>query len=699
MLEDGRQLFKPAKSHCYSLGPNPQIAQSDVNSPNPSTQYTIFFSKTWKSIYLRSKFHYPTLILHYMRLIPNIFRLSLVFLVSVSLKQYESAAAETLVTSPNGVVQCRISIENGNLQYAITFGKAPALEPSRLSIFIDGNDITKDAKIGKTVPSRMSRNYPVMGVHSTASDVWNGITIPLTQKKSSLKYSLEIRAYNNGVAYRFNVPGSSKLRSTDEASVFVLPAGSVVWYHGLQGSGKDEYVKKEISQIPVGEWAELPVTCLLPDGGGYCSITEAGIVTYSGMALLANGKYGFSVQLSNRLPFPSNLSQVYGEEEGNKMLSPLRIPGNILTPWRIVMLGNNLNTLVNNDMVSNLSLPPDASLFPQGQLTPWIKPGRAVWKSLDGGGDNSARNMKEFTRVAGKMGFEYCIMDGYWTRWTDKDMNDLLNYSKQQHVGIWLYKHMKELIDPAACEAFMKKCGALGIVGIKVDLTDNESQESFSLITNVLKEAAENKLMISFHGARKPVGLSFTWPNELTRSAGEGMELATITDRATYDVTLPFTRMLAGSLDYTPMHFGERRKNTSWTHQVASTAIFSSPLLIFAASPANIFSKSCLDVIKSIPVVWDETVVLDDSSIGDLVVFARRKGDTWFLAIMNDPNARSIKVSLSFLGVGDYQAIMVGDKKGDPAALSIENAVLRRSNVLTIDLAKGGGFIARFTLK
>src|SRR5262249_47035120 len=152
------------------------------------------------------------------------------------------------------------------------------------------------------------------------------------------------------------------------------------------------------------------------------------------------------------------------------------------------------------------------------------------------------------------------------------------------------------------------------------------------LYQSLLREAAELKLLVDFHGANKPTGEARTWPNELTREAIRGMEASKLADRATHDATLPFTRMLAGHAEYTPLHFGERRRNTTWAHQVASAAILSAPLLTYAAHPANMLANPCADMIKSIPSFWDETVVLPPSEIGEVAVFARRRGETWFLA-------------------------------------------------------------------
>jgi alpha-glucosidase len=164
-----------------------------------------------------------------------------------------------------------------------------------------------------------------------------------------------------------------------------------------------------------------------------------------------------------------------------------------------------------------------------------------------------------------------------------------------------------------------------------------------------------------------------------------------------HEVTLPFTRMLAGLADYTPTHFsGRRLADTTWAHQVANAVILQAPLLVFAAHPANILANPTAEMVKSIPSVWDQTMVLPVSQIGDVAAFARRKGDTWFLAVNNGPVAKTVHVDLSFLGQGSYKSMLLRDT-GEAAAVKIEHLTLRQNDALYIDLRSGGGFVGRFT--
>ncbi len=214
------------------------------------------------------------------------------------------------------------------------------------------------------------------------------------------------------------------------------------------------------------------------------------------------------------------------------------------------------------------------------------------------GGESTLENMKEFSRLAGELGFEYNLVEGFWQKWTEQQLKELVEYSRQRRVGI----------------------------------------------------------------------------------------------------ILSFTRMLAGHADYTPMVFSERRGDTTWAHQISSAAIFTSPLLVFGAHPRNILQNPAVEIIKSIPSVWDETIVLPVSEIGEVAAFARRRGKVWFVAVMNGPTARTVDIPLSFLGAGKYQAVLVRDSAQEAAAVDIEDTVSTRSESIRIDLRAGGGFIGKFSL-
>jgi alpha-glucosidase len=567
----------------------------------------------------------------------------------------------------------------------------------RFGLTVDGLDLGREIDLSKVERYKIFTTYLSRGVHAQAIDHCNGTRVEVTHRASGTKYTIEARAYNDGIAFRYLVPADNQKsgRVVDELTSFRLYGGYRAWYHDFEGHYEGIHQRKEIDKIMPGEWCAPPLTVELMNGLGYASFTESALVNYPGMGLQAGKDREFKVVLGHALPVSHPFDLRYGKQEAERLSKPAEINGAIVTPWRVIMLGNDLNTLVNCDLVNSLASPPDRSLFPQGLETAWLKPGRAVWRYLDGG-ENTFEGMKEFSRLAGQLGFEYNVVEGFWQRWPETQMRELVDYSKQFKVGVWFWKHSRDLRNPEARENFFSLLNRVGVVGTKIDFFDHEAKEIIDLYQALLRTSAEHKIMVEFHGANKPAGESRTWPNEMTREAVRGLEYRSMEKRARHNTTLPFTRFLAGHADYTPMHFGERRKETSWAHQIASAVVFTSPLMIYGAHPKNILENPAADLIKTIPSIWDETIVLPPSEIGELAIFARRRRDDWFVGIMNGETARSIRLELSFLGRGTYQAMLVRDQQDDPAAVKIESAGASRKDVLPIEMRVGGGFVARF---
>lgn len=608
----------------------------------------------------------------------------------------EVSAKRVKVVSPDRHLEFQLVNEQSHLRYRITFRQTPVVEMSRMVMKVDDVDLGQNVEMGRVETYRTNERYASRGVHSEAIDLCNGARVSLRHVASNTDYTLEIRAFNDGVAFRNIVPGNNKLRVPDEATTFTIPAGSSVWFHDFAGHYEGIHTKKEISEVQAGEWAAPPLTFKLPNGAGYASLSEGALMNYAGMGFQSDGQRGFKTVLGHALSVSHPFDLRYGALEAKRLAIPAAIAGVITTPWRVVMVGSDLNALVNCDVISNVSPPPDKKLFPAGINTDWIKPGRAVWKYLDGG-ENTLDGMKEFSRLAGELGFEYNVVEGFWQRWTEAEMRELTDYSRQQRVGIWVWKHSRALRTTDDRRKFFRLCNDLGIVGAKIDFFDHEAKEIIDLYQTLLREAAEHKLMLEFHGANKPAGESRTWPNEMTREAIRGLEYRNTQTRSVHDTTLPFTRLLAGHADYSAMHFGERRRETSWAHQIASAAILTSPVLIYGAHPKNILENPAVELIKSIPSVWDETIALPPCEIGEIAAFARRRGSTWFLAIMNGPMGKNLRVPLSFLERGEYQAMLVRDVPDEPAAVKIEKTSTTRTNSVPIELRPGGGFIGRFS--
>ena len=617
-------------------------------------------------------------------------------LLSLVLTSY--AVDKNTISSPDGKIQLSIFVVNNQLSYAVSLKGVLVVESSPIKMTVDGKSITGNVSLGKIDKYELNETYPWYGAHAKAVNHFKGEKIEVRNKTDQQVFTFEVRAFNDGAAFRIIVPGKAgEKRTPDEATLFKIPAGSTVWYHDLNGHYESVYQQKGLAEIKANEWAGPPLTYRLPDHKGYVAITEANLVNYSGMALQADGKGSFAIGLAHNQPTSHPYKLRYTPADTLRLRKAAVVTGDIATPWRVVMVGTDLNAMVNNDMVHNLCPPPDKTLFPEGILTDWIKPGRAVWRYLDTpeGEESTSEVLAKYSKEAGELGFQYNILEGFWSRWTDDQIRELVKYSKERGVGIWFWKHSKSLWDDKERQAFFKRCHDLGVVGVKLDFFDHEHKEVVDFYHTILKETAQNKLLVDFHGSNKPTGDSRTWPNELTRESVKGMETRALEDRATHHVTIPFTRWLAGPAEYTPVHFDEiRRRNTSAVHQVASAAILSAPLLTYSANPEKLLASPAAGIIKAIPSVWDETVVLPGSEIGELAAYARRKGDKWFICVMNGTKARSLKIDLNFLTATVYKATEIKDVAGDPMGMKITQSDLKRGTALQLDLAAGGGYIA-----
>jgi alpha-glucosidase len=616
-------------------------------------------------------------------------------------------APSVTVVSPDKKVRIDASDVDGTLRHRVSLDGRPVIEESKLGMLVDGRDFGAGVRLGS--PQRFATNgtYPWRGVHARAVDRSNGARIPVLRDGRPVA-TLELRAFDDAAAFRFVVPGAG-VRVPDAASEFRLPAGSTLWYHGPRDHYEGLYSRRLLEDVPKDDWVGVPLTFRLPEAAGYASITEAGLREYAGMTLQADGSGGLLERLGHAPPASYPYTLRYGEENAKRLAQPAAISGVITTPWRVVLLGKDLNALVNSDAITNLAAPPDPKLFPQGIATPWLRTGRAVWRYLDGGGtceqvpDGPDRVscqfgvIRDFSRLAGELGFEHQVVEGQWRRWSDEQIRQQVDSARQRNVSLWLWLHSRDLRVPEERQKLFARLHGLGVAGLKIDFLDHEAKEVIDLYHALLRDAAEQRLMVDFHGANKPAGESRTWPNEMTREGVRGMEYRSTPAWAEHNTTIPFARLLAGPADYTPVVFGERRKDTTWAHQIATAVVFTSPVLIYGGHPQSLLDNPAADVIKSIPSVWDETRVLPESAIGELALFARRSGERWFLGVLNGKTPRTQRLPLSFLGKGRYRATLVKDDPGNGAAVVMEERVVTARDFVDLSLRDGGGLVARFT--
>ena len=595
-----------------------------------------------------------------------------------------SAQVKTLsVASPDKSVVYQISTISGVPQYTITRLGKSVLGSSNLGLVVDEKMIIAGSTLQLLHRSKQNERYATRGFHSIALNHYNGL---LLKVNGTIPYQLEIRVFNDGVAFRYILEQKGKSVITKELTTFAVPGGSMVWSQDNIKTYEGNYKQQKIEDVSARQIAGPPLTYQLKDKAGYAAITESGVTDFAGMSLMANGNQTYQAHLTGTTT--------------NE--------GEIKTPWRVILVGADLNQLVNADVISNVASRPDSKLFPRSFATDWIKPGKSVWSWIASNGDVSFPNMKKYSDLASDLGFSYNLVDDGWAKWQDgaKDkwdmLKELVDYSIAKGVKIWLWKAYPDrngdtgIKDSTARDLFFKKCKEIGIVGLKIDFFDTETQEVNDFYQTALRDAAKYQLMLNFHGANKPAGQNFTWPNEMTRESVMGLE--NNTHWAKHNTTLLFTRFLAGHADYTPLSFSEIVKGTTLTHQIATVAAFNSPLMCLAVHPELLLRSNIKTIIQQIPVTWDETIVLPQSSIGQLAVLAKRKGKTWYLIALNGETGKTISVDLKFLGKSTYRANCYQDVATDSAAVAESDRVYTRGDTIKIELSSGGGYLARFHL-
>jgi len=604
------------------------------------------------------------------------------------------------LANPDGALTTRIGVdEAGRMYYSAALAGTTVLDASPLGVTVNGEDLGAGVVNLKAGPTTDTIDpYLTRGNHGLALNRYRLVRV--TARRASTTepaFEVEFRVYDDGIAYRYVIPGSGPRTVTGEASAWRFPRGTRIWYQNNTGHYESGFETAEIGSFE--ESIGGPFTVRLPGRAAYVTVTEANGVNYSGMTYRSE----FTRQ---------EISATFLDD------AQWTVQGGSTSPWRACIISADLNGLVNTDMVTNLNPAPDPALFPAGELTPWIKPGRALWSWWSDFFSPADFGVQAFyVEAAHALGFEYVVVDRGWELGfpiPGKDPFDRLAelvdfaHSAGRNVGIWVWKKWAEVQDPVQRADFFRKVKAAGAVGIKFDnlsSADNDSVADLRLSESISRELAALGLMLNFHGTAKPTGRRRSYPNQITHEGLAGLENNALWEFGFFlppehNATLPFTRFVAGPGDYTPVTFDPRKLgNTTFTHQLATAGVFTSPLQHFAEDPALLLSQPLVrDILADLPTVWDETVVLPASEIGKLVMFARRQGERWYLFVLNGESgvAKTVPgVDLSFLGAPSYDAVLISDAARDRFQRR-ERLAVDAQFPLDITLLPGGGFVSVF---
>jgi alpha-glucosidase len=637
-----------------------------------------------------------------------------IWIVCIALLTGLTATAEKTykLTSPNSNVEVNVHVGE-KIQYEISFNKTQIINPSAVSFafanapVLGNNMLVNDVKEW----TENSTWKPVLKRFETISNHFNGLLIKLQEERfPGRTMDLEFRVFNDGAAFRVIFPESINEREVtinDENTIFNFADNFDCWavdYVAYDSHQESEFIPRKVSELTEKMVTGLPLTLKVNDNI-YAALTEAALVDYAGMYLkpsIAEGKFALRSQLAPR-----------HEKEENE--EKVMFTGAHKTPWRVVMLGETPGELVESEIIQNLN-EPCAIEDPS-----WIQPGVSAWDHWWSGEVKMEQEViYEYIDLASEMGWPFMLIDWQWYGQYNRveadimkpapqlKMDEIFAYAKSKNVKCWLWLYWTD-VDRADWEAACKLYSDWGAAGIKIDFMARDDQEMVNWYHRIVKTAAEHKLMVDFHGAYKPTGWRRTYPNLMTREGVLGNEHNKWSIRVTPEhmCTLPFTRMLAGPMDYTPGGFLNRNANQFINGQPANVfgtrantlaqfVIYDSPYLVACDHPDNYKGETGVEFLKQVKSVWDDTKVLN-GAIGEYITMARRDGENWFVGAMTNSYTRELEITLDFLPEGKFEMTSYSDaeKTLDDAEFSEKKKTrVKKGDVVKISMIPGGGFAA-----
>lgn len=622
------------------------------------------------------------------------------------------------VKSPDGKIAIAVSVES-DIKWSVAYESTGLLKSSKIAMILgNGTVLGENDKVNKAVTREFKEViHPV--VPNKRSEINGDCNILEISFRSG--YSLQFRAYNDGVAYRFVTGLKNDIVVKNEISEYEFPSGTVSWYpleDSFFSHNERKYIFSSLDTMSAKQLASLPA--LFQVKGINVLITESDIEDYPGMWLRATAsgnisavwpKYPDSEALKNDRDMPVTSTRDYiAQTKGARTF-----------PWRVFVIAPKDINLIESDLVFKLAEPCKI------EDTNWIKPGQVAWDwwnannifGVDFRAGINNDTYKYYIDFASKNGIEYIILDEGWYKLgnvteeaPDINVQELCRYAESKNVGVILWVVWKTLWDKM--DEALTLYEKWGVKGVKVDFMQRDDQKIVNFYRDATRKAAEHHLLIDFHGAYKPDGIGRTWPNAITREGVKGMENNKWSKdiNPDHDATLPFIRMVAGPMDYTPgaminmekdyfsTNFNRPQSQGTRAHQVALYVIFESPLQMLSDSPSNFMKEQeTTDFITKIPVVWDDILGID-GKVNDYVLLARRSGKDWFVGAITDWTARSFDLDLSFLPAGNYQMEIFQDGINADRYASdyqIVKTDVKSGDKMKIRLVSGGGWSARIS--
>lgn len=622
------------------------------------------------------------------------------------------SAESVTVTSPDSRISLDVNVGD-TVTYSVTFNGRMLIFPSPMGFEFKGESpMAEDFSLIEPCSVRLHTDAwdPVVrNKHAHIKLLYNETVLRLRENSGERRrMDITVRVYDDGAAFRYTLypssePGDRKI--TKELTEFRIPEGSSAWIGhnsggSFTGSQESPFVKTPVSAMTPDEVDLLPLLIEV-DKENYLALTDACLDNFPGWFAAASD----GAIITRLAPLP-------GEDEDGVKARFSEVQD---TPWRVIMVADNPGRFIESEMIRGLN-PPCAIKNPE-----WIAPGMMAWDhwwSADVKMEMPV--IKQYIDFASLQGWPYMLVDWQWYGPFDRpeaditkeapqlDMQEILSYAKERGVRIWLWLYDTDVNRNDAYKEAFALYEKWGVAGIKIDFMDRNDQEIVNWYRKIVKCAAEHHLMVNFHGAYRPDGIDRTLPNLVTREGVMGNEYSKWSDDMTpsHNITLAFTRMLAGAMDYTPGGFinvAQGRHKTESPAQVMNTrcaelskfVIYESPQCCFCDHPDNVLGQPGADFTGMVPTVWDDIRFISGYP-GEHIAVAKRSGSDWYLGVMNNETARDMTLDLSFLPEGKYSIEYWADgRKADKVASQcVHKSSSYNGKPLKIHMAAGGGYVA-----
>jgi alpha-glucosidase len=637
-------------------------------------------------------------------------------LLAALLAPISYADSSFTLRSPDDRIEVQIHVAN-RITYDVALNGNPLLKDSSLSINIAGKTLGENPQLQSTKKN---------SVDNTLEPVVRQKFAKIRERYNELRldfdggYAVVFRAYPEGVAYRIETSlGGENVKVFSEDATFRFVSDFSVFYpaeESVFSHNERKYLPRPLKEISDKTFATLPA--VVDAAGVKIAVAESDVEEYPGLWLRGTGDNALAASFEH-YPLKEALERDrdFKVTEAADYIAVTK--GTRTFPWRVLGMAERDRDLISNSLIWLLEKPSQLS------DTSWIKPGKVAWDwwnynniyGVDFKAGINTQTYKYYVDFAAKNHLDYIILDEGWYKLgnvrdvvPEINMEELTGYAKQKNVGVILWVVWKSLADQM--QPALDQYAKWGIKGIKVDFMQRNDQLLMNFYHQLSAECAKRKMLVDFHGAQRPASLTRTWPNLISTEGVRGMEWSKWSAEAepTHNVTLPFTRMFLGPMDYTPGAMLNAQKDMfapimkrpmalgTRCQQLAMYVVYESPLQMLSDSPSNYEREpESLEFLRAVPSTWDETVPLD-GKIAEHVVVARRSGKDWYLGAMTNWTERDIEIDLSFLPAGNFTMDAYQDGiNADRMASDYKktSSPVTKSTKLKVHLAPGGGYAAR----